>query len=159
MTRLGVVMVLSVLATTASPLAGQNTRVVEEQVKAMNTEWRDAMAAHDIERTMAVFDAEASGLFILGGSAVTLDSVRTILALLWEVREAEWTEDRVIVTALNDSTAFLQTAGHGSFTMVGSSGGAVPAEYGSTALVKKRRSGWKVVAYQNGTSIGRRVTQ
>jgi len=118
MTRLGVAMGLCALATVASPLAGQNTTVVEEQVKALNTEWRRAMAAEDIERTMAVFDAEASGLFILGGEALTLDSVRTILGRLWEAREATWTEDRVIVTVLNDSTAFLQTTGHGSYRMV-----------------------------------------
>lgn len=159
MRRMAAVRTLLALALVAHPLAAQNTKAMEEGVKALNTEWKRAWAAHDIDRYMAVFDHASPGLFILGGEALSLDSLRARVSRVMSQRTNEaWTEDLAIVTPLNDSTAFLQASSHGRFTLPSGqtweySGG------GATALVKRRGSGWKIVAFQNAISGGRQVKQ
>lgn len=159
MRRIAAVRTLLALALVSHPLAAQNTKAMEEGVKALNAEWKRAWAERDLDAYIGVFDRTSPGLFILGGEALTLDSLRARVSRVVSQRTNEtWTEDLVVVTPLNDSTAFLQTRSHGRYTLQNGQtwehvGGGV------TALVKRRGSGWKVVAFQNAISGGRRVTQ
>lgn len=146
------------LAMPAAPIAAQRSATIEAEVKALNSEWKRAWAARDLDAYIGVFDRTSPGLFILGGEALTLDSLRARVSRVVSQRTNEtWTEDLVVVTPLNDSTVFLQTSSRGRYTLQNGQtwehvGGAV------TALVKKRGSGWKVVAFQNAISGGRRMT-
>lgn len=146
------------LAIPAAPIAAQRSATIEEEVKALNAEWKRAWAARDLDAYIGVFDRASPGLFILGGEALTLDSLRARVSRVVSQRTNEtWTEDLLVVTPLNDSTAFLQTSSHGRYTLQNGQmwehvGGGV------TALVKRRGSGWKIVAFQNAISGGRRVT-
>lgn len=146
------------LAIKAAPIAAQRSATIEVEVKALNAEWRRAWAERDLDRYISFFDQTSPGLFILGGETLSLDSLRArVSGVVGQRTNEQWIENVVVVTPLNDSTAFLQTNSRGRYTLANGQtwenvGGGV------TALVKKRGSGWKIVAYQNAISGGRRVT-
>lgn len=137
---------------TALPAQAQGLRAVDQAVGAVAAELRRAWDVRDIDAWMACFGAP-EGLVIGGGVSYTLDSLRAANLRIWANRTSEsWTNDRVQVIALNDTTALLQITYSGRYTLQSGVTWEVKASSFSTSLVRKIGNAWKIVAHHNSGS-------
>jgi len=137
---------------TASPVHAQGASVVDQEVRAVAAELRRSWDTRDIDGWMACF-GNPEGLVIGGGVSYTLESLREANLRIWANRTSEsWTNDRVQVIALDDTTALLQITYSGRYTLQSGVTWEFKASSFSTSLVRKTGNAWKIVAHHNSGS-------
>ncbi|MDO8539979.1 MAG: SgcJ/EcaC family oxidoreductase [Opitutaceae bacterium] len=151
---LSVIAILSLIQFTARPVvAAQNTQAVEQAVKAVAAELRRTWNAHDADAYMALFDTQPSGLFISTGKAYSHQELRARVQEVWSGRTTDtWTNDRVQVIVLSDTSALLQITMSGRYTRTNGQEWEFKSSMFGTFLVQKRGNAWKIVAEQNSGS-------
>jgi len=124
----------------------QNSNDVEKGVRALAADMKRAWDARDITAVMANY-GKPEGLHVWGGTNHTLDSIKARIETVWSDRTSDaWTQDKVDVLVLSNSTALLQITWSGRYTL---KSGAI-WEFKSTSfasyLVRKVGNAWKIVA-------------
>jgi hypothetical protein len=84
---------------------------------------------------------------VYGNRAFPPDSLKALHTRSWSQRtDEQWTNDRVDVVMLNDTSALLTITQSGHYTTTAGVAWEYKASAFVTALVQKRGSAWKVVA-------------
>jgi len=151
-----IIALAATLALIAAPAAhGQDKQVIEKAVSAVAQEWARTWNARDAAGWAALHDTPA-GLFIVGGSAWPFDSLAARASAVMASRSNEsWTIDRTHVIVLDESEALMQLTASGRFTLADGQTWVCDSSGFETALLRKRGTAWKIVAFQNSASCRR----
>jgi len=153
MKRLMTALVLGALLVAPQMAAAQNTQTVERELRAFAESLRQAWDSHDAGKYLDFFDPQPTGLFILGGVAYSHAALRTRAQTIMDDRTGEsWTNDRVQIIVLSDTSALLQITYSGRYTLKNGQTWEFKSSAFTTSLMQKRAGVWKIVAHQNSAS-------
>lgn len=139
-------LLLSLSLSALVPTHARANPEVEKGVRAVAANLRRGWDARDMNTYMACF-AQPEGLFVWGGSTLTLQDMKNRVEKAWDERSSDsWTNDEVEVIVIDRNSALLQITWSGRFTLKTGATWEFKGSSFGTYLVRKFGDRWKIVA-------------